>query len=166
MLEAQQTMKTESQKLRILIDSREQCPLDFGTWPTIRRGLPCGDYGVEHFSDWQNPQFIVERKSLDDLTQSLGRGRRRFMAECMKLRQFRFAALVIESTIDQVALGQYRSTIAPASVLSSLDCLAVRCGIHIFWSGDPAGAADRVASLARMFLRGIEKDAAKLKAKG
>jgi ERCC4-type nuclease len=113
---------------------------------------------VANFSDWGNPAFILERKSLPDLCGSLGKGRERFFRECEKMRAFRFRALVIEATPDQVEDAQYRSLISPASLISTLDALAVRHGLHIIWCGSHLGAARKVENLARMFLRGVQKD--------
>ena len=142
----------------ILIDSREQAPLTFRRYEARRAALPVGDYGIMKFSDWNNPQFAVERKSLDDLAQSLGRGRRRFFREVEKLRQFRFRALVIEGTPEHVELGEYRSLIKPASVFGTLDALAVRAGLHIVWAGDSAGASVQIEGWVTQFARGIERD--------
>ena len=148
----------------IQIDSREQAPLELEAYPVEVVGLPVGDYGIRGFSDWQNPRFIVERKSLDDLAASLGRGRERFMRECEKMRQFGFRALLVEGTQDDVVLGNCRSAMTPTSILASLDALAVRCNLHVFWAGSAFGAARQLESLVRQFCRGIEKDAARLQA--
>lgn len=144
--------------ITIQIDTREQAPLPILRFPVERVGLPCGDYGVKGFSDWSNPRFAIERKSLDDLTGSLGKGRQRFMREIEKLRQFTFRALVIEAWLADVENHIYRSELAPASVLGTLDALEVRTGLHVFWCGDADGAARKVESLAEKFARGIMKD--------
>jgi len=141
----------------ILIDTREQLPLTFRC-ESRRETLPVGDYGLESFSDWTCPRFIVERKSLDDLCQSLGRGRRRFMREIEKMRQFSFAAIVIEGVPEQIELAQYRSRIPPTSVFGTLDAIAVRTGIHVCWCGSPDGAARQIESYARQFQGGVERD--------
>jgi len=147
----------------ILIDSREEARLRIDKrFPVEIVGLPVGDYGIRGFSDWNNPAFIVERKSLDDLCGSLGKGRARFLREIEKMRQFRFRALVIEAARDTVALGTYQSLVSPASLLSTLDALSVRAGLHVYWCGDAEGAARQVESLVRQFVRGIEKDSARL----
>ena len=142
----------------IQVDTREQAPLPIRRFPVERIGLPCGDYGIKGFSDWSNPRFIVERKSLDDLAGSIGKGRERFMREIEKLRQFGFRALVIEGRRADVEAHAYRSSIAPASILGTLDALAVRAGLHVFWCGDAEGAARQVESLVEKFVRGIERD--------
>jgi len=143
---------------RVLIDTREQTPLPITAYPVERATLPVGDYGIAGFSDWSNPQFVIERKSLDDLVGSLTTGRDRFMRECEKLRQFRFRALVIEALEGEVQFHHYRSAVLPQAILQSLAALQVRAGLHVIWAGTPEGAARAVERLVRQFIRGVEKD--------
>ena len=143
----------------VLQDTREQWPLQIAAFPVEVGTLPVGDYGLKGFSDWQNPGFVVERKTLDDLIQSLVfDDRSRFLREIEKLRQFRFRGLLVEGHQQQVATGDYRSKATPESMTASLDALSVRAGIHIFWCGDHDGAARQLEGLVRQFVRGIEKD--------
>ena len=142
----------------IQIDSREQCPLEFGGHPFEVVGLPCGDYGLAGFSDWSNPAFICERKSLEDLISSLTSGRERFMREIERLRRFRFGAILIEARRETVQAGEYRSNATPQSILASIDAIIVRTGVHVFWCSDHEGAANQFLSLTRQFERGIEKN--------
>ena len=146
----------------VTIDSREQRPLAITGFPAERRALPCGDYGIAGFSDWTNPQFVVERKSLPDLVGSLTTGRERFWRECMKLRQFKHAILLIEAWPEDVLEHRYRSAASPAAIMGSLRALSLRCGIHIVWGGDHAGAAAELEGLVKVFVSGIQKDAKRL----
>ncbi len=146
----------------ILVDTREQSPLPIRRFPVELATLPVGDYGVKGFSDWSCPRFIIERKSLDDLCHSLGKGRERFLREIEKMRQFEFRGLVIEATESDIRSGEYRSQISPASVMGSLDALAVRAGLHICWCGDAIGAARKVESLVEKFVRGLTKEYGRL----
>jgi ERCC4-type nuclease len=151
-------MKIPKPEPVVLVDTREQAPLRITAFPVEVATLPVGDYGIKGFSDWARPEFIIERKSLDDLVGSLTAGRERFWKECEKLRQFRFRALVIEALPGEVEFHQYRSTVSPASIFGSLRALEVRHGIHVLWCKDADGAAHEVEGLVRVFIRGIEKD--------
>lgn len=155
-------MNLDTIKPTMIIDTREQAPLDLPTLPSEIGTLPVGDYGIKGFSDWQCPGFVIERKSIEDLAGSMGKGRDRFRREAEKMRQFGFAAIVIEGGRSQVELGQYRSKIYPISILSGLDAFAVRAGIHIIWAGSRPEAAERIENLARMFARGVLKDAKRM----
>ena len=145
-------------QITVIVDTREQAPLNISMYETELGTLPVGDYGIKNFSDWNCPDFIVERKSISDLVGSLTCGRTRFMREIMKLRQFRFKALLIEGTREDIVAGEYQSKASPASVIGSLDAICVRTGVHVFWCRDSEGAARQLESLVRQFARGIEKD--------
>ena len=142
----------------VLQDTREQRPLAIEAYPVEVAGLPAGDYGIKGFSDWTNPQFAIERKSIADLVGSLTSGRARFMREIERLRRFRFAAILIEGVRDEIELHSYRSLATPQSILASLDAIEVRTGVHVIWAGTAEGAARRLEGLVRQFVRGVEKD--------
>ena len=146
----------------IIIDSREKKPLRIRQFNTEVSGLPVGDYGIKGFSDWDNPQFVAERKGIDDLIGSVTSGRARFLREIQKLRQFGFACILVEALRDQVVTGQYVSEANPNSVLATLDAIVVRAGIHLIWCDGRRGMADQLESLVRQFIRGIEKDITRL----
>jgi len=149
----------------VLCDTREQTPLPIRAYPVEREGLPVGDYSIRGFHDWSNPAFAVERKSLNDLIGSLTFGRERFWKELEKLRQFRFAALVIEADRTDIEQHTYRSAATPESVFQSLTAIMVRCNIHVVFCGDADGAARMVESMVRQFARKIAKDADRLHGK-
>lgn len=142
----------------ILVDSREQMPLDIRAYPVEVVGLPVGDYGIKGFSGWENPQFIIERKSLSDLIGSLTQGRERFLREVEKLREFRFAAIVIEAYESEILRWDYESKATPQSILQSLAAIQVRAGVHVIWAMDRPGAVTALEQLVRQFCRGVEKD--------
>ena len=146
----------------ILVDSREQQPLVITAFPVEVAGLVAGDYGVKFFSDFENPAFVLERKSLSDLIGSLTQSRERFMREIERLRRFRFSGILIEASQAEVARGEYLSKATPASILASLAAIQVRAGVHLFWTGDHEGAARQLERLVRQFARGIMKDHARL----
>jgi len=125
----------------IIIDSREQCPLDFPNLPTTVGTLTTGDYsiiGLEHL-------IAVERKSIDDLLGCVGRGRVRFKAELQRLRAYRFRLLVVEASASDVEAGlsggvPWRSSLKPAHVVGSLAAWCAQFGLPIWLAGDHAGA--------------------------
>lgn len=172
-------MSTPPPPITIVIDTREQAPLDFSAFPhvtTIRDTLPLGDYGVPGFSgrdadrETHRPpekwEFVIERKSLEDLIGSMTAGRDRFTKELLRMTQYDFHALVIEATFADFIAGHYRSAATPKSMHETLNSLQVRTGIQVVWAGTRAGAAAAVESFARHFVVGKLKDAKRIQQQG
>lgn len=111
--------------LEIVVDSHEQYPYRFATQQvrTVRRALPCGDYGL--IVDGRLAA-AVERKSLPDLVTSLTTGKLRYALGDLAARPR--AAVVVEDRYSQVfTLDRVR----PAVVADGLAELQVR------WPGVP-----------------------------
>lgn len=127
----------------IVVDTREQKPLRFeaGT-PIVRAKLDAGDYSLAGFER----VFAIERKSLEDLCQTLTRGRDRFDRECQLLAEMRRACILVEADVDDLVLGRMRSQVAPKSVIGSLSAIHARYGISTVWAGSPGNAAALAAS--------------------
>jgi hypothetical protein len=106
--------------LEIMIDSREQYAYRFTGQQvrTVRRSLPCGDYGIS-----LDGRLVaaVERKSLPDLVASLTNGKLRYaLADLAALPR---AAVVVEDRYSRIfALDRVR----PAMVADGLAELQVR----------------------------------------
>lgn len=119
----------------IIIDTREQRPWSFKL-PTVVGGLPAGDYSVVgHEGD-----VAIERKSLGDFVGSVTWERERFWRELEKLASYRFAAVVVEASVDDVLAGAYRSDARPWAVLASAMAITVDFGIPVVWGEDHATA--------------------------
>ncbi len=121
----------------ILVDTREQDPFEFANLSAEPGTLDTGDYsirGLEHL-------IAVERKSLPDLLNCLGRDRDRFKRELQRLRGFRFRALVIEASHTDLEAGRWRSQIKPASVLGSLAAWQAQYSLPVMLAGDHEAAA-------------------------
>ncbi len=130
----------DAAKLTVICDTREQTPLDVAPMQMVRGTLTTGDYSIAGLQD----VVAVERKSLSDLTGSLGYGRDRFMREMHRLIAYPARLLVIEGTMSQIQLKQYRSQIEPNSVIGSLLGLMAD-GIPVLFAGDHAEAGRMVA---------------------
>jgi hypothetical protein len=92
--------------MKIIVDSREQAPFTFqhekyaGT--IVEAGtLDTGDYSLAGLAD----KIAVERKSLPDLAQCLGRERERFERELQRAAALDAFAVVVESTWGELAGG-------------------------------------------------------------
>lgn len=136
----------------VLQDTREQRPLRIKAFQVEVVGLPVGDYGIKGFSDWGNPKFIVERKSLDDLIGSLNsirKGKSRFARQIERMLRFDCRALLIEADRFDVESGAYVSQTTPQSILGRVDAICASAGVDVFWCGDPERAARQLESLVR-----------------
>lgn len=135
--------------MTIVQDTREQKPLTFPEAKVRVVTLLTGDYSLEHFED----KITIERKSLPDLLGSLGNDRDRFMREIQRMRSFEYAGLVVESSMQTIANGNWRSEIKPASVMGSLQAFSAKYGVHVFLADNRELAARTVEGLLFHFLR-------------
>lgn len=88
-------------KLTIVIDSREQRPLDFygrKDVDVVRRGLKTGDYALDGYED----KIAFERKSAQDLIGTLISGHERFAREIQRSKDFDEFYLLVEESPKQV----------------------------------------------------------------
>jgi hypothetical protein len=148
--------------MKILIDSREQLPFAFSgksfeDVTTEAGSLPTGDYSLAGLTDL----VAVERKSLDDLAQCLGRERDRFERELVRARGLDAFAVVVEGSFEDLAHGRYKSKLNPHAACQSVLSFSARLGIPFFFAGSRAGAEYATAGFLRQYLQGCR---ARLKA--
>ncbi len=140
--------------MRIIIDRREQTPLPFPDGILTETGsLYTGDYSILGLETL----FSVERKSLDDLAQSVTRERERFERELHRLRGFRFKRLLIIGTPSDLAEGRYYSKANPKAVQASVAAFECRYDIPVVFAPDQAAGGRQVALWAHYFAREILK---------
>ena len=144
--------------MKILIDSREQTPFTFQgkTYADVQTEtatLATGDYSLAGLTD----KIAVERKSLADLVQCLGRERERFERELIRAAALDCFAVVIEADWRELAQGQYRSQLNPHSACQSIAAFTARLKIPFIFSGSRAGAEYMTWSVLRQYLEGARK---------
>lgn len=124
---------------RIVVDTREQIPLDFGAdVPTVRRKLDSGDYSLEGFDKYVS----VERKNWADAWGSMSAGRGRFERCVERLAKLDRAAIVIECTLAGLCERpmQIQRTNA-ASVVGGFISYSAQYAIPVFFCGNREFAA-------------------------
>ncbi|MCF0233855.1 MAG: hypothetical protein HUK22_02610 [Thermoguttaceae bacterium] len=176
-------MKTSIRKgMTILIDTREQRPLDFAPFSgspmfgEVRQrvkglGESKGDYAVDGFEG----ELAFERKSISDLVQTVGElikaegaersgldpslagASLRFRRELEYLASIRLGVVIIEGAESDLRCGRFRSQWDPCAILAKMDSLLVRYKVPFFFCGDRHGAARRVVEIARAFIRESER---------
>ena len=109
--------------LKILIDSREQSPLEFkgiNSNTILRKALCVGDYMVE-FKNGYVPPVSFERKSIGDLFGTLGKGYKRFKKELDRASKNNIKLiLIIEGNLSKVIKGYRYSEMKGATVVKRL----------------------------------------------
>ena len=118
--------------LIILIDTREKNPLEFRNPADTTKKLRCekvtldtGDYSIKGL---EKCEVAVERKSLGDLLQCVGKERDRFERELHRLLAFSSRAVVVEASWDIIMMGRdaenparpWRSSLTPSQVMGSI----------------------------------------------
>jgi ERCC4-type nuclease len=139
--------------ITLVIDNREQTPLQFERLPSMRGSLYSGDYsilGLEH-------KFAVERKSIADLVGSITSGRERFERELHRLRGYDFKRLLIVGTEEDILSHNYRSKAHPNSVLGSLYTFEIRYDIPVVWGVDEANSAKLIEGWAKRYCKEVDK---------
>lgn len=120
----------------VVIDTREQTGYQFAglscdqadgggplTVPTVVATLASGDYSLLGYQT----RVACERKSLSDLYGTLGQGRERFERELERLKDYDFAAVVVEASLLEIATRppEY-SEVNPKTVYRSILAWSVR----------------------------------------
>lgn len=100
----------------VIVDTREQTPSDLGVFPFERETLCTGDYSIKGLE-----KFVrIERKSLQDLVQCVGRERKRFEREIIRLKGFSHKAILVEAAWPDIHFPKWRGDIKPKQVIHSL----------------------------------------------
>ncbi len=111
-----------------IIDTREQLPLDLryrdGQFLLTKvETLKTGDYSVDgEARDGRRLQDIIaiERKSLQDLVQCIGKHRERFEDCLERMRSFEVKAVVVEASWTMIERKQYVGLVHPNAVIGSI----------------------------------------------
>jgi ERCC4-type nuclease len=134
----------------VIVDSREQAPFEFkglDNWigGTTKRCLDAGDYSVIGMERL----IRLERKSLGDLITTLMQWRGRFFDRCALLARFRYAAILVEATYEDVK-SYYNADLCtqahPNAVSGSLDALEARFGIPVIYTSQHRALAEEKAA--------------------
>ncbi len=115
--------------MKILIDTREQLPLEFSHYyikEIVRTKLEVGDYGAE-FNDRHIPNVFFERKSIPDLFCSLSSNYSRFKKEIIRAKEHNLLLIIIiEGTLTKVIKGINESQRSGEDIAQQLFTLVIR----------------------------------------
>lgn len=133
--------------MTILIDTREQRPLEFHGLSTARAALTTGDYSCICDGVDLRGVVAIERKSISDLLGCVGQQRPRFERELSRLAQINFRALVIEASLRELAAGTRFSQLTSRQVLGSVLAWTFKYSVAPIFAGDRHGAAIVIQTL-------------------
>ena len=143
--------------MTILVDTREQRPFTFEHeryGVQIQPGtLTVGDYSLRGLED----KVAVERKSLPDLVQCLGRERERFERELLRGAALDAFAVVVEGSWSDLANGNFRSQINPHAACQSTLAFMARYRTPFLFAGSRPAAEYVTWGFLRQFLEGARK---------
>ena len=137
--------------LRIVVDSREQCPFRFEGFNAVVTvgALEAGDYSLAGFER----RVAIERKSLPDLVACLGVERERFARELARLRGYDCAAVVVEATADDLRAGHFRARLNPEAAWQSVLAFTQRYRIPFIFCDDRSDAERTAFDILRHYAR-------------
>jgi ERCC4-type nuclease len=125
----------------IVIDTREQTPLQFIRLSAERGTLQTGDYSFRGGEEL----FAVERKTIPDLVSCVcGENRERFCRELHRLRGYRFRRLLIVGTPEAIDAANYRANVVPNAVKALLSVAEHRYDTPVVFEPDAVAAAHRI----------------------
>lgn len=146
--------------MRVIVDSREQAPFTFAGEFYQKHGveveagtLTIGDYSLAGLTD----RVAVERKSLSDLVQCLGRERQRFERELQRGAALDAFAVVVEASWLDLAGGNYRSQLKPHAACQSVAAFMGRYRVSFLFAGSRAAAEYVCWSFLRQYLEGARR---------
>lgn len=133
----------------VLVDTREQRPFSFQRFPNWIAGervvtLKVADYGIEGMESL----LALERKSLNDLIITLTQERARFFAMCEKMMSYRWRALIIEATYEDIK-SPYSSGFTnahPNGISGTVDALEAKFGIPVIYTSQYKPLAEERAA--------------------
>ena len=142
---------TNKAELKIIRDSREQCPFTFAGYPVVVEVavLEAGDYSLAGFER----RVAVERKELGDLIGCLSGERERFERELARLRGYDCAAVVVEASSDDLRAGRYRSKLDAGAAWQSVLAFSMRYRVPFIFCQDREDAEAVTFNLLRHYHR-------------
>jgi DNA excision repair protein ERCC-4 len=131
----------------VAVDTREQKPYSFPRYEL--KALPAGDYSLVGYED----QVAVERKTKADAYASLGRERARFKREFERLAALRYAAVVIEASLEDFLHPPPFTQMNPKAAVNTLIGWSVKYRVCVFFAGGRATGKAVTYRILEKYLR-------------
>lgn len=126
------TYPTIPEDMVVIIDTREQKPLFVKTPGLVKviSTLHDGDYSIKGFED----KFSIERKQVSDFFSYIGKEREKTIKKLERLQCFDFAALVVESDLEDLLAPQIYTKLSANHVWGFTASINIKYGIHFFFN--------------------------------
>lgn len=111
----------------ILVDTREQTPYEL--IGSEKSTLKTGDYTVRGYED----VMAIERKSYNDLYHCLTSSRLRFEKQLKRLSDYKYKALLVDSTVSSVLLGHVHCNLPGDEALKRVMRYSVKYDIPVMF---------------------------------
>jgi len=125
-------------RIHIVIDTREQQPWHFPIHlAVVSRGcLPVFDYAL-----LGDPDFAIERKSLNDFVGSIASGWDVFLRRFDKVPDWPAKVVIIEGSISQILAREYNHPeVTPKFIIKQISTLTMM-GVSLLFGDNPVTAA-------------------------
>lgn len=103
------------------------------------RKVETGDYTIEGYEHL----IMIERKSKQDLWQTLTSGRPRFMREMDRAKKIPARYIVIEASLGDIQRGSRFSKVRGDFIIASLISLEQKYGVHVIFASKKKGVAQK-----------------------
>jgi ERCC4-type nuclease len=145
---------------KIIIDSRESRPLPFKATEnfcgTEIKKLNVGDYSIEGYEN----HIAIERKSAQDLFQTLGKDHKRFEAELKRAANYDYFAIMVEAPWTNIYNKDFENahySQMRGDVILQICCtLRVKYGIDVIFVNTRAEAVSMIRMLFKAYLKSLE----------
>jgi len=130
----------DPREIVIVRDTREQRGYTFSRFSEVRvvdGTLSAGDYGLARFPDGP----MCERKTISDFAGVVGADRPRYVRELEKLRGRPCSCVVVESSLQEIAMAPWRGRVTAAQVMGSIISWSQRYVPHYLVGDRDAGEA-------------------------
>lgn len=134
----------------IICDTREKKPLDFGAGvDVVKRKLDSGDYSIDGYEN----KIAIERKSLQDLVNTVTAGHERFRAEYLRMMKLDFACVVVEARLSKLLAHGYHGKSDPLTILRICLTLILKYRIPILFVENREQAAFVVKEILYKYVK-------------
>jgi ERCC4-type nuclease len=146
-------MKRPADPILVYVDNREP-PVSEWPWPLPefereRVTLSEGDYLLAAYPRG----LVIERKTNDDLVNTIIHQRERFEREIVRLTPYHRPVVIVEGSLVDVDRHVYRSQATPASVIGLVNAMFLRYGVPFIWADNREMAVRVAQSLCRIYAR-------------